>query len=664
MKRIDIKKVKEKIFGFFKKMNIKTIKNFIVNFSKNYPVLLFYILSNFINSILLRLFTTGNFSFIPLFFDLGIILLFAALSFFIRKTGKKVYYIITSLFFLAICIINSIYYNYYSSFVSFSLLATSVFVKDFGDVVVEFALDIKDWVYIWQLVGLILVIIKYSNREINKKKNASIMSIIAVILLVFGVNFTTDTSWSRFVKLWNRVSVVDSFGVYLYQFDDLVQSLKPTFNNMFGHDNALKDVSEYYQENTKEHKVNKYTGIFEGKNVIAIHAESLQTFAIGLEINGQEITPNINKLIKKSLYFNNFYAQVGVGTSSDSEFTYATSLLPANNGTVFVNYYTNKFTTIQNLLNDRGYYVFSMHGNVGDFWNRNTMHQNMGYDMFYSKSSFVIDEEYGLGLSDSSFFRQSIEKIKDIKENVGEPFYGTLITLTNHTPWEDADLYSDLDLTMSVEIDGEIVVRDYLEGTSLGKYIKSINYMDKAIGEFIDGMEAEGLLEDTVIVIYGDHDARLGRGNYNFMYNYDPILDDVRTEEDEKYIEYNKYDHEISKKVPLIIYGNGVIKGQIVNTPMGMIDVLPTLGNMLNIYNKYALGNDILGLKDNDNLVVFKDGSYLTSKIYYSANNGEAYALSSGVISEDYISSNLEKANQILDISDKVITYDLLKELE
>ena len=67
------------------------------------------------------------------------------------------------------------------------------------------------------------------------------------------------------------------------------------------------------------------------------------TFALGLSFEGKEVTPNLNKLIKESLYFNNFYAQVGVGTSSDTEFTYSTSLLPANNGTVFVNYYNNKF---------------------------------------------------------------------------------------------------------------------------------------------------------------------------------------------------------------------------------------------------------------------------------------------------------------------------------
>ena len=85
------------------------------------------------------MFTTGNFKIRPLFFDLGIVLLFAGLSFFVKRNGKKTYYILTSLLFVAICVINSIYYNYYSSFASASLLATSVYASDFGDVVVKFA---------------------------------------------------------------------------------------------------------------------------------------------------------------------------------------------------------------------------------------------------------------------------------------------------------------------------------------------------------------------------------------------------------------------------------------------------------------------------------------------------------------------------------------------
>jgi len=647
-----------------KKIEFKKVKDFIVNFGKNYPVLSFYIISNFINSILLRLFTTGSFQIRPLFFDLAIVLIFAAFSFLVKRNGKKVYYILTSIVFLAICVINSIYYNYYSSFASISLLATSVFVQDFGDVVVDFALDVKDWIYLWQIIGMILAIVKYSDKEKNEKNSFSKMSKIILIMIIMGSVLPPYNAWSRFIKLWNRVAVVNSFGVYTYQIDDLFQSLKPTFNNMFGYDSALKDVTNYFEENKKEQSVNEYTGIFEGKNVIAIHAESLQNFAIGLTFEGKEVTPNLNKLVGESLYFNNFYAQVGVGTSSDSEFTYATSLLPANNGTIFVNYYNNKFITIQNLLNDKGYYVFSMHGNVGDFWNRNTMHQNMGYDKYYSRSSFVIDEEYGLGLSDESFFRQVVPMIKDIEENVGEPYYGTLITLTNHTPWNGADDYSDLEVTKTVEIDGELITRKYLEGTALGRYIKSMNYMDKTIGQFLDNMESEGLLDNTVIVIYGDHDARLSKNYYNYMYNYDAYTDRVLDEDDSNYIEFNDYDYELSKKVPLIIWSKDMEESKTISTPMGMIDVLPTLGNMLNIYNKYSLGRDIMGINDGENIVVFKDGSFITSKIYYSARNSEAYTISNGVITEDYISLNSEYANNILDISNDIITYDLLKDLK
>ena len=86
----------------FKRINLKNIKKFIFNFIYNHKILLFYIISNFINSILLRLFTTGDFKVRPLFFDLGVVLLFAAISLFIRKNGKKAYYIITSILFVAI----------------------------------------------------------------------------------------------------------------------------------------------------------------------------------------------------------------------------------------------------------------------------------------------------------------------------------------------------------------------------------------------------------------------------------------------------------------------------------------------------------------------------------------------------------------------------------
>jgi len=643
-------------------MKKNNIKYSITKLKKDYQVVLFFLIGNFLNTVLLRIFTTGHIGFRALFFDFGFVLFLSAISFLFRKRQITYFYLAT-IFMVIICVVNSIYYNYYASFVSVSLLATSVFVKDVGDAVIDLALRITDLIYLWVIIGLFIVVRK--NKKVPNGKNDFLNTLkIAFIILCIGCLLPPYNSWSRLFKLWNRVYVVDSWGPYIYQIDDIVQSLKPKFNNIFGYDNALKSTRDYYEANKQRNNTNEYTNIFEGKNVIVIHAESLQSFTLDMEFEGQKVAPNLSKLSKESLFFNNFYAQIGVGTSSDTEFTFATSLLPSNNGTVFVNYYNNKYITIQNLLNNKGYYVFSMHGNVGDFWNREAMHMNMGYDKFYSKSSFVIDEEYGLGLSDESFFRQVVPMIKEIDENVDSPYYGTLITLTNHTPWKNADMYSDYKVSKTVNIDGVTVTRDYLEDKVIGRYLKSVNYMDNAIGNFIDEMDKSGLLENTVIVIYGDHDARISKKQYDYMYNYDPITDTVLTEEDEGYIEFNDYDYELIRKVPLIIWTKDKKIVKEVDTPMGMIDVLPTLGNMLGVYSSYSLGKDIMATSKEDAIVTFKDASYLTSSIYYSAKNGEAYAIENSIISDNYISKRSEYANKINEISDNIITYNLIPELE
>ncbi len=642
--------------------NLKVSK--IKELSKDYPVIVLYIVGNLLNPLLLRLFTTGRFQVRSMFFDIGFVVLLVGLSFLVKEKRRKFYYMFSTILMVATCVTNSLYYNYYESFISFSLLATSVFVKDVGDAVTQMVIRPCDLSYLWLIVGMIIAFRMKKEKIILNKKKFLIPLGLAVVMMGIGCAMPPYNSFMRLYKFWNRVTVLDSWGPYIYQVDDLIQSLKPKFNNIFGYDKALKDTKDYYSENKKTLKANQYTGIFEGKNVIAIHAESLQDFTLGLEFNGNEVTPNINRLVKTGIYFDNFYAQVGVGTSSDTEFTYSSSLLPSNNGTVFVNYYNDHFITMQNLLKDKGYYVFSMHGNVGDFWNRNAMHINMGYDKMYDKSSFVIDEEYGLGLSDASFFRQVVPMIKDINDNVGKPYYGTLITLTNHTPWPDVNKYDELDLGIDEVIDGEIVHRDYLNTTIMGRYLKSVNYMDKAIGSFLDDMDKEGLLDNTVIIIYGDHDARIPKNQYEYMYNYDPVTDEVYSEDDENYTEFNEYDYELSKNIPLIIWTKEMTKGVEIDTPMGMIDALPTIGNMLNVYNKYALGKDIMSIKNDEGIIVFKDGSFITDKVYYNAKSNESYMISSSIIESDYISKRSEYADKLIEISNNIITYDLINKLD
>ena len=93
-----------------------------------------------------------------------------------------------------------------------------------------------------------------------------------------------------------------------------------------------------------------------------------------------------------------------------------------------------------------------------------------------------------------------------------------------------------------------------------------------------------------------------------------------------------------------------------------MIDVLPTLGNMFGIYSEYQLGHDIFNVEENT--VVFVDGSYVSEKIYYNSQKDESYVINNDAISEDYVKSRSEKADKLIEISNDIIEYDLIREIE
>lgn len=646
------------------------IKKLLKIIKKDYPVETFFIISNLINGLIIRIVTVKNGLFIsPLLVDLGFLILVSLLSLLIKKEKRIRYFITLSIIFNIVCIVNSIYYHYYSSFASISLIANITFASDVSDAIVENVLKAVDLIYIWQTITIVIIYKKTNKKEYikhkeNKKKLVKTGLITSLSLFAVAALFMPLNAWSRLYNLWNRESVVMNHGIYVYQLDDFIQSLTPKITSVLGHDKALKKVTDYYKENKYTPSNNEYTNIFKGKNIIVIHAESMQKFAMDLTFNNKEVTPNLNKLANEGIFFSNFYSQVGVGTSSDAEFTFNTSLMPSTKGTVFVNYFDRDYISIPKLLKEQGYYTYSMHANTGEFWNRNTMHKSLGYDKFYNKDSYTIDETIGLGLSDKSFFRQSVDIMKQIKEEENKPFYSLLIMLSNHTPFSDLALMEDYKTTIDVTIDNQTVTRDYLNNTTMGNYLRSVHYADSAIGEFIDNLDKEGLLENTVLVIYGDHDARLDFEDFNLLYNYDPMTDTIKTENDEGYIPYTKYNYELDRKVPFIIWTKDQNYNLNVNTPMGMIDVLPTLGNMVGIHSDYQLGKDVMNIKGDDNTVTFIDGSFLTSKVYYNSPKGEIYSINNEPITEEYIKERAKKSSDLIEVSNDIITYDFIKEIK
>ncbi len=670
-----LQNLKNKVIHFFKKIKKEHV---IRNYFKNNRLFVAFVIVCVINSTMLRILTmqtTENiFAIRPIIADLGIVMAIGSFSYLFKGKGRYRYLSIWAVLFTAICMVNSVYYTFYTSFASFSMLSLTQFIGPVGDAVVQNVLQLKDLFYLIPLFFFIFYYHrlakkgeyqKYEKKE-RKKKFFNTLIVGAITLIVFCFTLS-GLEIGRFVKQWNREYIVMRFGIYLYQGNDLVKSLQPKITAMFGYDNAKKDMDDYFEgtSDTQDY-TNEYTNILEGKNVIVIHAESLQDVALNTTFNGQEVTPNLNKMIKEGMFFSNFYSQVSVGTSSDTELTFNTSLMPTQSGTAFVSYFDRTYISTPKLLKDKGYYTFSMHANNADFWNRRAMHESLGYDNFYSKETYEVKDEdvIGLGLSDKSFFAQSVEKIKQISEE-HEKFYGVLITLTNHTPFSDVDKYGEFKVTMNETIQNEdgtttVVEHPYLEGTKLGNYFKSVHYADAALGEFFQKMDEEGLLDNTVVILYGDHDARLPRADYIRMLNYDMQTDDVKSSDDPTYQEFNSYHYELNRKVPLLIWTkDGTIEPQVIDDVMGMYDVMPTIGNMLGFYNKYALGHDIFEIGE-DNIVVFPNGNWLTNKVYYNSQDEEYMPLKDEIISEDYIQENNSYVENLLDVSNNMIVFDLL----
>lgn len=692
-----------------------------------------FVVSSVINSFLLRVMTVGfTYNFVkPLLADIAVCLFFGLFGFCFRPKRRFPYFLSVTIFFVILSAGNSIYYTNFRSFLSVSLISTA---SQLGGVMgaVTNLIKPKHFVFLWSIAAMITVYVLIRKKkpdyfkeveELHLSRRDALSSLAAAMcfLGVFAATLT-GTDVSRLAKQWNREYVLGTFGLYTYQLSDTVTCIHSKVNMMLGYEDKQQAFTEFYNDKSREdtdEKANEYTDIFKGKNVLVIHAESIQQYLMDTYINGEPLTPNIRKLASEGLYFSNFYAQESVGTSSDSEFTFASSLMPASSGTVAINYWDRDYTTTQSMLRDKGYYVFSMHGNNGSYWNRLNLHASLGYDKLYNYSNdFVLDEMIGLGLSDKSFFRQAVPKIKSISKE-HKNFYGTLIMLTNHTPFTDIERVSDYKVDFRYRYtDPETGVTEqrtapFLEGTKLGSYFKSAHYADEAIGQLLADLENEGLLDNTVIVLYGDHDAKIQEDQYEYYFNYDPFTETVLSEGDEGYIPVDNFCYNINRKVPFIIWSKDLKQPKEITRVMGMYDVQPTLGNMFGYSNSYALGHDIFSYKDGEeNVVIFPNCNFVTDTVYYNNQNGSyfdvrgyenvfkhascnqiykdapdpiytglsggyrrtvagAYSAESiasrvnnGAASQDYLTKYVSYAEERINISNAIVYYDMINKTE
>ena len=161
-----------------------------------------------------------------------------------------------------------------------------------------------------------------------------------------------------------------NIGLFNYHIYDLATQAKAKTQRVFADGNELPEIQEYVDENMKRNKKSELFGVAKSKNVIFINAESIQSFVINNKLNGEPITPFLNRLTKDkdTFYFENFYHQTEQGKTSDSEFIVENSLYPLSRGAVFFTHAQNEFNAMPEILGKNGYYTSVLHANNRSFW--------------------------------------------------------------------------------------------------------------------------------------------------------------------------------------------------------------------------------------------------------------------------------------------------------
>ncbi|MFD2680438.1 LTA synthase family protein [Bacillus seohaeanensis] len=562
--------------------------------------------------------------------SVGSLLFVTGLSFYFGKKVNKS--ILFALLFIGTGILygDLLYYRFYIDFVTAPILfqfdnvgglsASTVELMSPWDAFLFLDLFIVGW-FLFKMKSTIFTV-----KKQTKRKYLAVSSLLIVLTICLGL----IKSIHLFSESYDREQMVKSLGPLNYHLYDIALGINAPLQRLFVTESDAVASQKYLQQ--KDSERTDLFGVAKGKNVVLISMESTQNFVINQKVNGKEVTPFLNDLIKDSFYFSQVYDQTAQGKTSDAELMIDTGLYPLASGSVFVRRPENTYYSLPHILKEhKNYYAAAFHGNVRTFWNRDVMYDSLGYDKFFSKKDYKVTEENSInyGIKDIPFFQQSVKYL----ENLPEPYYAKFLTLTNHFPFllEEEDTFID-----QAETDEEVVNR----------YVTTVRYLDKSIEKFFKELKEEGIYKDTVFVLYGDH--------YGISEKYEKGLSELLGEE------VNIANQTKHQQIPLIIHVPGQ-EGETITTQGGEIDIRATLLHLLGIKTEssYSFGHNLF-TRDSDHPVVFRDGSFV-SKDYVYKDNG-CYDKEDGkTVNVQHCEPYFDVVRQELKLSDNIIFGDLLR---
>ncbi|MBM6617262.1 LTA synthase family protein [Bacillus suaedaesalsae] len=531
---------------------------------------------------------------------------------------------------------NVVYYRFFNDFLTIPVLFQTSNMGDLGNSITELItfgdlLIFSDLLILW-------IALKIARRKeviptgitiLKRDKMAYIL--LAVTITIVNLGLAESERPELLTRTFDREILVKNIGTYNFHIYDAVLQSKSSAQRALADGSELIEIENYLKANHRNPSEELF-GVATGKNVIVVSMESLQNFVIGETIDGQEITPFLNDFIGESYYFDNFYHQTGQGKTSDSEFLLDNSLYPLGRGAVFFTHGTNEYKSTPEIIKEHGYYSSVLHANNKSFWNRDIMYQSLGYDHFFEVNDYIVNDEnsVGWGLKDKDFFQQSVSHLKALPE----PYYAKFITLTNHFPFELGE--------------EDKMINEYTSNSrTLNRYFPTVRYMDDAIKDFVQRLKDEGMYDNSIIILYGDH--------YGISENHNKAMAQFLGKD-----EITPFDSVQLQRVPLIIHIPGH-EGKTISTTSAQIDLKPTILHLMGIdtHNDVHFGADLFS-KDKLPFTVLRDGSFITDKYVYT--NNECYDKSTGeVIDGSACEPYMDKAKRELEYSDKIVYGDLLR---
>ncbi|MBZ5978939.1 LTA synthase family protein [Leuconostoc gelidum subsp. gelidum] len=541
---------------------------------------------------------------------------------------------------------NVLYYREFSDFLSMGILSSGSSTGNNLSKSIAAIIHWSDYMIFIDLIILVaLVVFKQLtiDRKGVQKRFATLTTLLGVILMLVDYGIASTDRTGLLTRSFDNNYIVKYLGLNEYAVFNAVQTYNQTESRKRAKPADLAKIKQFVSTQKMPDNI-QYYGTQKGKNVFMIHLESFQQFLIDYKVEGREVTPNLNKFYhdQNTLSFDNFYHQVGQGKTSDAEMMQENSLYGLSTGSAMVKYGTNNtFESLPAILNQRGYTTAAFHGDVASFWNRDNTYKSFGYDYFFSKSYYPNANKpsfnVGYGLKDKIFLQDSARYL----EQLPQPFYAKLLTVTNHYPYELDKENIDFPATTTGDktVDG---------------YVQTAHYLDQSFGELTDYLKKAGLYDNSVFVLYGDH--------YGISENHQPAIAQLLGKE-----KVTNYDLAQFQKVPFMIHANG-LKGGIDHTYGGEIDMLPTLLDLLGVPddNMTMFGQDMLSSKY-EGVVPFRDGDWVTptymkyNNQYFNTKTGEQVTLSSDAALKKMAAQTQDYVDKVLAYSDSVITGDLLR---